>query len=67
MEDVGGSANLGLELHDLEPLGQLIELLVDVHQTHRRVRHHPVLSVHSLHAHAHTHTHTHTHTHLVFV
>lgn len=42
------SADLGLELHDLELLGELVKLLVDVHHSYRSVRHLPGLGVHFL-------------------
>lgn len=42
------SSHLSLELHDLELLRQLVELVVDVHHSHWSVRHNPGLGVHFL-------------------
>lgn len=46
-----GSTDLGLELHDLELLREIVKLLVDVHHSYRSVRHLPSLSVHFLFKH----------------
>lgn len=42
------NADLRLILHDLELLGKLVELLVDVHHSYRRVGHLPSFGVYSL-------------------
>lgn len=42
------STDLGLELHDLELLRELVKLLIDVHHSYRGVQHLPSPGVHFL-------------------